>query len=114
MPSLLSSSTASVANIDEMNSHLNSDTRISQLAKLIYSNTTKLDQYLNSRNLPSPSFDVDGPVDFGISLADRHVEEARIEAIESGMELIDLLQGPVALIRPFGVHLSRKVVEIAC
>lgn len=85
------------------------ETRIAQLAESVGSNTRKLDQYFKSKNLPTPSFDVDGPVDFGIAATDGDVEEARVKAIEAAMELIDLLQGPMALLRPLWVSLHQQI-----
>ncbi|KAI9924704.1 hypothetical protein ASPWEDRAFT_172332 [Aspergillus wentii DTO 134E9] len=73
--------------------------RITQLAQSVLANTTKLDQHQQNNNHPSPSFDATGPRDFGITDAD--VEKSRLDAIESATELIDLLQGPVAPLRPF-------------
>ncbi|KAL9095947.1 MAG: hypothetical protein Q9165_001945 [Trypethelium subeluteriae] len=43
-----------------------SATRIALLSELIHTNTAKVDHWLNEHRLPSPSFDKDGPVDFGI------------------------------------------------
>ena len=74
------------------------DSRIIELAKQILANTNEVDGYLSCNNLPQPSFNVDGPVDFGIKSAE--VEVSRLSAIESTMELQDLLLGPTMLLRP--------------
>ena len=75
-------------------------TRIAELAGLIASNTATVDDYLRSHNLPSPSFDVDGPVNLGIPAEAVEIESARVAAVEASMELQDLLQGPNTLLRP--------------
>ena len=72
--------------------------KILELANIIQTNTAKLDAYLHENHLPSPSFDEDGPIDFGIKSPD--AEGARTAAIEAGMELNDLLLGPTMNIRP--------------
>lgn len=74
------------------------DSRIIQLAKDILANATSVDGYFKSNNLPQPSFDTDGPVDFGIKSVE--VEACRIAAIEASIELQDLLLGPKMLLRP--------------
>ena len=72
--------------------------RLIQLAEAIINSTKTVDSYLQENNLPTPSFDSDGPVNFGISSDD--VESARINVIEASLELADLLQGPMAFLRP--------------
>lgn len=73
-------------------------TRIADLAAQIQDNTAKVDQYLQEKSLPSPSFDVDGPVDFNIE--DEDIQEAREKALESSLELHQLLLGPAMCLRP--------------
>ena len=71
--------------------------RIAELAVLVSSNTDKVNSYLASKALPSPSFDENGPVDFQLS---PEIEAARIAAIDATTELQALLLGPVDLLRP--------------
>lgn len=73
-------------------------TRIADLAAQIQENTTKVDKYLRSKGLPSPSFDEDGPVDFGIE--DEDVQNARETALDASLELHQLLLGPAMCLRP--------------
>lgn len=73
-------------------------TKIAELAAQIHQNTAKVDQYLQSRGLPSPSFNQDGPVDFNID--DEQVQEAREIALDSSLELHQLLLGPALCLRP--------------
>ncbi|PVI04246.1 putative O-methyltransferase [Periconia macrospinosa] len=72
-----------------------SQTRIAELAAAVAHHTQRVDKYLTSNNLPTPSFQVDGPVELGLP-AD--IEESRIEALQATQELNDLLQGPRNLI----------------
>lgn len=72
--------------------------RIAELAAQIHENTARVDQYLQSRSLPSPSFHEDGPVDFGIE--DEEVQKARETALDSSLELHQLLLGPAMCLRP--------------
>lgn len=83
--------------------------RIAELASIIASKTAKVDEYLQSHDRPSPSFDVDCPPDLGIPPDATEIEEARMEAIEASIELQELLQGPASLLRPI-VRLSKHVV----
>ena len=73
-------------------------TRIAYLAAQIQDNTVKVDHYLQSKNLPSPSFHVDGPVDFQIE--DGEIQKARETALDASLELHQLLLGPTMCIRP--------------
>lgn len=73
-------------------------TKIAELAAQIQENTAKVDRYLQSRELPSPSFHEDGPVDFNIE--DEKVQEAREIALDSSLELHQLLLGPALCLRP--------------
>ena len=73
-------------------------TRIAQLAAQIQENTAKVDQYLQIKGLPSPSFDADGPVDFKIE--DEEIQKARETALDSSLELHQLLLGPAMCLRP--------------
>lgn len=71
---------------------------ITELAASIRENVAKVEQYLRANELPLPSFLPDGPV--SMVMKPKHVEDARIAAIGASMELLDLLQGPVACLRP--------------
>ncbi|CAF9913897.1 hypothetical protein IMSHALPRED_001473 [Imshaugia aleurites] len=80
-------------------------TRIAELAAQIQDNTAKVDHYLQSRSLPSPSFHEDGPVDFQIE--DEEIQKARETALDSSLELHQLLLGPAMCLRPLnGVSLQ--------
>ena len=72
--------------------------RILELATQIFQDTGKVNDYLISRDLPQPSFGINGPIN--LSLDSPVVEEARMNAIGASMELADLLQGPVSCLRP--------------
>ena len=75
--------------------------KIVELAEAILNNTSAIDTYLKENSLPSPSFHIDGPVNFGIRSED--VEASRIKVIEASIELADLLHGPMNFLRPL-VH----------
>ncbi|KAL2005746.1 hypothetical protein VTN00DRAFT_10239 [Thermoascus crustaceus] len=72
--------------------------RIVELASQIQKRTSEIDEYLQSNNLPSPTFDEDGPVDLGLSAGE--VAKARDAVLESTLELHDLLLGPSLCLRP--------------
>ncbi|TVY93429.1 O-methyltransferase, partial [Lachnellula willkommii] len=71
--------------------------RIAELGALISSNTQKIDEYLVSNSLPSPSFDEDGPVKLNLSA---EIESARAALLNATAELQALLQSPDDLLRP--------------
>ena len=72
--------------------------RILELATQILQDTSKVNDYLTSRGLPQPSFDIDGPTNLNLDSPDAN--EARMNAIAASIELADLLQGPVGCLRP--------------
>lgn len=76
------------------------DTTISLLSESIFRNIKVVDSYLKANNLPGPTFDVDGPTFLDIGSDGEHVEEARVKALEAAVELVDLLAGPLATLRP--------------
>jgi hypothetical protein len=87
--------------------------KLVQLAEAIINNTKTVDSYFKEHDLPIPSFDSDGPVDFGISSDAHDVETARIKIIEASWELADLLQGPMAFLRPL-VRLPMLIHLVPC
>ncbi|KAI0465722.1 S-adenosyl-L-methionine-dependent methyltransferase [Xylaria cf. heliscus] len=68
--------------------------RISELANRIAENTAKLDSYLLRNNLPSPSFDIDGPRDTLIPKNEVDLESSRVAIIDDTLELRRLVLGP--------------------
>jgi hypothetical protein len=75
-------------------------TRITELAAIISSNTAKVNTYLKSNNIPSPSFNIDAPLNLGIPKEATEIDNARRLALAATIELQDLLQGPTACLRP--------------
>jgi hypothetical protein len=68
-----------------------SQSRIAELAAAVTEHTQQIDKYLAEKNLPYPSFDIDGPVDL---LLPPDLEKSRVVALQASQELNDLLQGP--------------------
>ncbi|KAF7945255.1 hypothetical protein EAE96_010033 [Botrytis aclada] len=73
-------------------------TRIAELATQVAENTKRVDEYLRQHDLPSPSFDAEGPVDFCIR--SEGIQQARNLAIDGAAELLDLLKGPKESLQP--------------
>ncbi|KAF5870961.1 putative o- protein [Botrytis fragariae] len=73
-------------------------TRIAELATQVAENTKRVDEYLRQHELPSPSFDAEGPVDFCIR--SEEIQRARSLAIDGATELADLLRGPKESLQP--------------
>lgn len=68
--------------------------RIVELSNRIAANTAKLDEYLVSYNLPTPSFDEDGPQDTLVPKDELETEAARVAIIDDTQELRRLALGP--------------------
>ncbi|KAI0154656.1 S-adenosyl-L-methionine-dependent methyltransferase [Xylariaceae sp. FL1272] len=69
-------------------------TKIMELATRIAENTARVNEYLLSQNLPTPSFNVDGPLDTMIPKDEVEVESARVAIIDDTLKLRRLILGP--------------------
>ena len=75
--------------------------RITELAAIISTNTAKVEAYLKSQGIPSPSFGINAPQNnLGIPKEATEIDDARRAALAASIELQDLLQGPTACLRP--------------
>lgn len=68
--------------------------RLTDLSNEIAQNTKILTEYLSSKGLEAPSFDVNGLTEFSISPNDEAPLKARLELIAATKELHDLALGP--------------------
>lgn len=73
-------------------------TRIAELAACIQQRTLDIDSYLKQNQLPTPSFDEDGPSD--LQLSNSNIAAARQQVLSATLELHDLLLGPALCLRP--------------
>ncbi|RAO72498.1 uncharacterized protein BHQ10_008510 [Talaromyces amestolkiae] len=76
-----------------------SKSRIIQLAQLISSQTSLIDQNLQNNSLPEPSFDQHGPTE-PIQNETPDIRKAKTDVIEATIELRQLLEGPMKLVLP--------------
>lgn len=76
---------------------------IVELANRIAANTAKLNDYLQSKGLPLPSFDQDGPSDSLVPKDQFEVEAARVAIIDDTAELRRLVLGPRDYVMSFQV-----------
>lgn len=81
--------------------------RISELASLINASTAHIDDRLNSKRLPSPSFSPNQPFD-PMYLYDEDIAESRQALLEATDELHYLMLGPV------GILTSPSVRTVSC
>jgi hypothetical protein len=72
---------------------------ITELASAITENAKIITDYLSSKNLPAPSFDVDGLSELPISPADGDAYVARSKLVAATKELHDLTVGPKESLR---------------
>ncbi|OGM47231.1 O-methyltransferase [Aspergillus bombycis] len=73
--------------------------RLIVLSNLIAEKTKVISDFLASKGLEPPSFDVDGLADYAISADDKEAYEARLELIAASKELYALSHGPKDHIR---------------
>jgi hypothetical protein len=77
---------------------------ISELASIIATNTAKVNDYLSSKNLPSPSFDVNAPSTSLIPPEAEDIESARAAVIDATTKLHRLMLGPRDYLQSFTVR----------
>ncbi|KAF2236496.1 putative O-methyltransferase [Viridothelium virens] len=77
----------------KLSSNANScrQSRIVELSSIVASNTLKLDQYFASAGVPTPSFDIDAPVNIPLP---PDLESLRESILDASTELNELLLGP--------------------
>ncbi|KAI0444742.1 S-adenosyl-L-methionine-dependent methyltransferase [Xylaria telfairii] len=83
-----------------------SPSRILQLAKVIVSSVTKIQESLSSKGTPSPSFDEDYSFNFPLEVASDHDI-----VLDATAELHDLLLEPLNLIHKHGGHNNSLCLE---
>ena len=71
------------------------NSRIIELASIIYEQTSKVDAYLASKNLPTPSFDISSPPSLPVE-----VQASRDATLNAADELTALMLGPVGCVAP--------------
>lgn len=69
--------------------------RIQELATTIAANTEKIDHFLTTEKMPTPSFDIDGPQTLDLP---SDLQKSRDLVIDATTELKELLQGPKELL----------------
>lgn len=77
-------------------------TTLSDIAARITLHAKLLDEHLQSKNLPSPSFSIDAPPDFPNPDKDPRVEATRVALIEDTQTLRSLALGPAQVVREVG------------
>lgn len=78
-------------------------TKIVELASIIYEHTQKIDTYLTSQNLPTPSFNSAYPPKLSLPLGIQNGQEAVLEASD---EITALMLGPAGCIAHQSVRAS--------
>ncbi|KAF2464342.1 putative O-methyltransferase [Lindgomyces ingoldianus] len=75
------------------------NSRIVQLAQMIATRTSVLDEHIQNNNLSQPAFEPGSPTE-PIQQTTPEIEKARTDVIEAAIELRQLLEGPVRLLLP--------------
>ena len=85
---------------------------ISELAAIIADNTAIVNGYLNANNLPTPSFEVDGPAVIPIPSHEASILAAQENVIASTQELHNLMKGPTEMLMGIGVSLNHLIYGV--
>ena len=84
--------------------------RIVELASSIQTNTSKVDQHFSSHGIPTPSFDIETPLE--VDLPDE-IAACRTAILEATDELHSLIMGPVQTVNWLRVLQNRESVNPA-
>lgn len=76
---------------------------IAELSAMIHNDTQKVIEYLHTRGLPFPSFDIDAPTKSMITPEDSEIEAARLRVIDASEKLQALMLGPQDYLQSFTV-----------
>ena len=77
---------------------MSSNPSLTELAARISSSATSIDEYLRSKELPNPSFDIDAPIEFP-ALGEQKIQETRGALLDDCLTLFDLILGPADYFR---------------
>lgn len=92
-------------------STVSAQSRITQLAALVATNTERIDTYLRENELVHPSFDASGPVDLGLP---QELEMCRRQLLSAAEELQELMQGPRGTLFNFRVTSAKSHYYYIC
>jgi hypothetical protein len=73
-------------------------TQISQLAAIISTYTAIVDEYFKYKNLPPPSFEIDGSPSIMFPPGEQDVAAAHANVLSAKLELHTLMKGPTDMI----------------
>jgi hypothetical protein len=82
---------------------------ITDLAAAISRNTQIVNDYFVDKNLPLPSFDVDGPLTIAIPHEEKEVAAAHVAVLSDTLALHDLIMGPEGVLRSVGASISVRL-----
>ncbi|KAF2027953.1 S-adenosyl-L-methionine-dependent methyltransferase [Setomelanomma holmii] len=80
-----------------------SPTRIVELAQAIAADTALVDAYFQANNIPTPSFDIDGPARVAIPPHEKNVAAAHVRVLGATKELHNLILGPMNMLMGMNV-----------
>lgn len=80
---------------------------IVELAELILENAKSLDEYIQKKNIPQPSFGVDGPPELSIPAEEEQAMTAKSNLINASKLLHGLVLGPYESVRWQSVNVKQ-------
>jgi hypothetical protein len=83
---------------------------IPKLVNIIQENTAILNQYLETNELPRPTFSPKGPLQFPAPPDAEEIQNARSAIISATQTLHDLLIGPAAILE--SIHVNRRGLRL--
>lgn len=82
---------------------MSTPTLITELAAAIARNTQIVNDYFKANNIPTPSFDVDGPATVTIPPHEKEVAAAHAQVIADTQALHNLMKGPTEMVMGIAV-----------
>lgn len=68
---------------------------LTEFASTIAANAQLIDEFMTSKNIPKPSFALDGPPGFPVPPNVAHIHQARESLLDAARQLTSLALGPV-------------------
>jgi hypothetical protein len=93
---------------------MSKSTRITELASIILKSTAIVNDYFESRELPTPSFDVSGPSKIAFAPQDKRIADAQMRVLEATDELHRLMQGPTTMLMEISVCFAPSILCKLC
>lgn len=87
---------------------------LTELGARVSSNASLIEQHLRSKDLASPSFTIDAPIEFAALAGEEKLQKARGALLEDCSALFDLMLGPGDYFRHLVFRVKLSIRHLYC